>query len=55
MKNSLLLNKEIYSRDAIQMSVSAFGSLADISVVEEDNYYHLRFEKCRTELFMISC
>lgn len=45
MKNSLLLNKEIYSRDAIQMSVSAFGSLADISVVEEDNYYHLRFEK----------
>jgi hypothetical protein len=35
------------------MSVSAFGSLADISVVEEDNYYHLRFEKCRTELFMI--
>ena len=37
MKNSLLLNKGIYSRDAIQMSISAFGSLADISVVEEDN------------------
>lgn len=53
MKNSLLLNKEIYSRDAIQMSVVAFRSLADISVVEEDNYYHLRFEKCRTESLMI--
>ena len=53
MKNSLLLNKEIYSRDAIQMSVAAFRSLADISVVEEDNYYHLRFEICRTESMMI--
>ena len=53
MKNSLLLNKEIYNRDAIQMSVAAFRSPADISVVEEDNYYHLRFEKCRTESLMI--
>lgn len=53
MKNSLLLNKEIYSRDAIQMSVAAFRSLADISIVEEDNYCHLRFEKCRTESLMI--
>ena len=53
MRNSLLLNKEIYSRDVIQMSVAAFRSLADISVVEEDNYYHLRFEKCRTESLMI--
>ena len=53
MKNSLLLNKEIYSRDAIQMSVVAFRSLADISVVEEDNYYHLSKKKCRTESLMI--
>ena len=53
MKNSLLLNKEIYSGDAVQMSVSAFGRLADISIVEEDDYYHLFFEKCKTDSAMV--
>ena len=48
MKNNLLLNKEIYSRDAIERSVSAFSSLADISITEENDYYHLIFAECKT-------
>lgn len=48
MKNSLLLNKEIYSRDAIEISASAFSSLADISITEENDYYHLIFTECKT-------
>lgn len=34
MKNSLLLNKGIYTWDAVEKSISAFSSLADISIAE---------------------
>ena len=50
MKNSLMLNKEIYSRDAVEKSTAAFSSLADISITEENNYYHLIFTKCKTDV-----
>lgn len=50
MKNSLLLNKGIYTWDAVEKSISAFSSLADISIAEESNYYHLIFSKCKADV-----
>ena len=47
MKNKLLLNKELYNSDAIMKTLKAFGTLADISLLETDKYYELIFCNCR--------
>lgn len=47
--NQLFLHKEIYSIQALRQTVAAFSSLAEISVEEVREYYHLIFENCRTD------
>lgn len=49
-ENHLLLHKEIYSRQALQQAVVAFGGLARISLSEEGEYYHLTFEEVRADI-----
>ena len=44
--NQLFLHKEIYSGQVLQQAVTAFGSLARISVAENKSYYCLTFEEC---------
>ena len=48
--NKMTLQKEIYQKSAMEHAIQAFGQLAAIHLMEEDEkYYMLTFEQCMAD------
>ena len=44
--NELLLTREFFTKESIRKGCIDFKGLADISIVENENYYKIRFNNC---------
>ena len=49
MNNTLILNKEIYNLQYINMAILAYKEIADIKITSDDIYFTCIFDNCMYE------